>query len=99
MTAIYNMLFLLQARVVKMMRGELMDEELFRTYFVRLFRGIRQMEKKFKDLMEPDEDDNFVRFSRAMGDLADSFKINRVEKSLENHEKVQLKKRSNLKRN
>ena len=30
MTAVYNMLFLLQTRIVKMMRGEIMDEELFR---------------------------------------------------------------------
>ena len=41
MTAIFNMIFLLQKRVAKFMRGEAMDEELFRTYFIRLFRGIK----------------------------------------------------------
>ena len=48
MTAIYNMIFLLQTRISKTIRGEIMDEELFRTYFIRLFKGIRQMENKFK---------------------------------------------------
>ena len=40
MTAVYNMLFLLQTRITKMLKGELMDDELFRQYFIRLFRGI-----------------------------------------------------------
>ena len=40
MTAIYNMLFLVQTKLVKMMKGESMDEEIFRQYFIRLFRGI-----------------------------------------------------------
>jgi len=44
MTAIYNMIFLLQTRIAKQMKGETMDEEIFRTYFIRLFKGIRQME-------------------------------------------------------
>jgi len=95
MTAIYNMLFLLQARVVKNMRGEHMDEELFRTYFIRLFKGVRNMEQKFKDLMDPDEDDGFVRFSRALGELADTFKITRTEKSLDERKKMELNKKSN----
>ena len=40
MTAIYNMMFLLQTRITKMLKGELMDDEIFRQYFIRLFRGI-----------------------------------------------------------
>ena len=40
MTALYNMMFLLQTRVSKMLKGELMDDEIFRTYFIKLFRGI-----------------------------------------------------------
>ena len=41
MTAIYNMLFLLQTRVTKSITGEQMDDELFRSYFIRLFRSVR----------------------------------------------------------
>lgn len=98
MTAIYNMLFLLQARIVKSMRGENMDEEIFRQYFIRLFRGIRTMEQKFKDLMDPEEDANFIRFSRAIGEMADTFKISRTEKSMDSREKTELTKKSNHKR-
>ena len=75
MTALYNLIFLLQTRVAKVMRGEKMDEELFRGYFIRLYKGIRHMESRFKALMEEDELDTFVRFSRAMVDLAEIFKI------------------------
>ena len=64
-----------------------MDEELFRNYFIRLYRGIRLMETKFKSLMDPDEQDTFVCFSRAMVDLADIFKVSKPEKSLEDLEK------------
>ena len=74
MTAIYNMIFLLQTRVTKLIRGEAMDEELFRAYFIRLFGGIRRMEKKFKELFDPEENESFVRFSNAMHDLASIFK-------------------------
>ena len=70
MTAIYNMLFLLQTRVTKLIRGEVMNEDLFRTYFIRLFGGIRRMEKKFKELFDPEEKESFVQFSKAMIDLA-----------------------------
>ena len=80
MTAIFNMVFLLQKRVAKFMRGEAMDEELFRTYFIRLFRSIRQMEQTFTDLMDPEETDCFVRYSKAMCDLGDVFKISKPEK-------------------
>ena len=52
-----------------------MDEELFRTYFIRLFRGIRQMEQKFKVMMDAEEEATFVSFTKAMGDLAEIFKI------------------------
>ena len=41
MTAVYNMIFLLQMRITKQIRGEAMDEEIFRAYFKKLFRGIR----------------------------------------------------------
>ena len=83
MTAIFNMLFLLQKRISKLVKGEAMDEELFRTYFIRLFRGIRQMETKFKDMMDPEEEETFVKFSKSLPDLAQIFKITKQEKQNE----------------
>ena len=79
MTAVYNMLFLLQTRIAKAIRGEIMDEELFRTYFIRLFRGIRQMENKFKSLFDPEETETFIRYSRSMNDLASIFKLSKQD--------------------
>lgn len=38
--AVFNMLFLVSTRVSKMLRGEKMDEELFRGYFVKLYRKL-----------------------------------------------------------
>ena len=75
MTAIYNMIFLLQTRISKTIRGDIMDEELFRTYFIRLFKGIRQMENKFKQFFDPDEKETFIRYSKSMADLASIFKL------------------------
>ncbi len=49
------MLFLLSTRIVKIVRGELMDEEIFRSYFVKLYRKMVQMEVSFLNLLE-DED-------------------------------------------
>ena len=55
MTAMYNMMFLLQMNVVKIMKGDMMDPEIFRTYFIRLFRSMTQMEKKFFEALQPAE--------------------------------------------
>ena len=74
-----------------------MDDELFRTYFVRLFRGIRQMEKRFNELSDPEESDTFVNFSKALKDLASLFKLNKRETSLSKDERATLLKK-NLKK-
>lgn len=99
MTAIYNMIFLLQTRIAKSMRGEVMDEELFRTYFIRLFRGIRQMENKFKAFFDPEEQDSFIKYSKSMCDLAQIFKLTKQDKSLDEKAKVELLKKKNFKKN
>ena len=91
MTAIFNMIFLLQKRLAKHMRGEAMDEEIFRTYFIRLFRGIRQMETKFREMMEPDDEQAFIRFSKSLPDMADIFKI-KQEKTEETNTDLMRKK-------
>lgn len=68
------MLFLLSTRIVKIVRGELMDEEIFRSYFVKLYRKIVQMEVSFLNLLEDEDKDSFVYYSKSMQDLALIFK-------------------------
>ena len=79
MTAIFNMMFLMQTRIAKQMNGEVMQDELFRKYFIRLYRNIRQMENKFKALFDPEEQESFVRYSKSMLDLAGFFKVRKVD--------------------
>lgn len=43
-TCIFNLLFLVSTKVSKILRGEVLDEELFRSYFIKLYRKIVQME-------------------------------------------------------
>lgn len=76
-----------------------MDEKLFRTYFIRLFRGIRQMESKFKALMDPEEEDTFIKFSKSLSDIASIFKVSKQERSLDEFEKIELQKKKNFKKN
>ena len=68
------MLFLLSTRIVKIVRGELMDEEIFRSYFVKLYRKMVQMEVSFLNLLEDEDKDSFVYYSKSMQDLALIFK-------------------------
>ncbi len=68
------MLFLLSTRIVKIARGELMDEEIFRSYFVKLYRKMVQMEVSFLNLLEDEDKDSFVYYSKSMQDLALIFK-------------------------
>jgi hypothetical protein len=98
MTAIYNMLYLLQTRISKVMRGEPMDDEIFRTYFIRLFRGIAQMEKKFKSYLDEEEADAFVRFSKALPDLASLFKVQKQETSTRQDTDALIKNKKAFKR-
>ena len=56
------------------------------------------MEQKFKDLMDPEEDDNFVKFSKSMTDIADLFKINRTEKSMDERERIEMSNKRNHRR-
>lgn len=79
--------------------NEPMDDELFRTYFIRLFKGIRQMEKSFKALFDQDENDSFIKFSQSMKDMASIFKIDKKERSLDAMGKMELLKKKNFKKN
>jgi hypothetical protein len=54
-TAIFNLLFLLQMRVNKFMTNEKFDDDLFRTYFVRIYKNIVNMETEFIGALEESE--------------------------------------------
>ena len=91
MTAIFNMLFLLQTRITKTMKGELMDDEIFRQYFIRLFRSISYMEQMFHENLEPEEQETFVYYSKSMKDLAGVFRV--AKEDQRNSSGVRIKKR------
>ena len=57
------------------------------------------MEKKFRELLDPEESDSFINFSKAMKNLADVFKVNKPSKSLDENERLRLHKKSNFKKN
>ena len=79
-TAVFNMLFLVSTHIAKSLAGEIMDEELFRRYFVKLYRKIVQMEVGFRKLLEDKHKDEFLLFSESMHELARSFKVYRDPK-------------------
>jgi len=68
------MLYLVSTRIVKLIRGEVMDEELFRSYFVKLYRKMVQMEVSFLNLLEDEDKDGFVLYSKSLRELAGLFK-------------------------
>ena len=74
-SVVFNMLFLVSTRVGKMLRGEAMDEELFRGYFVKLYRKIVQMEAKLLNVIDDDDKDGFVLYSKSMRELATHYKV------------------------
>ena len=45
------------------------------------------MESKFKVLMDAEEDATFVSFSKAMGDLAEIFKVKKKEEATDDRER------------
>ena len=64
------MLFLVSTKVSKLLLGEVMDEELFRNYFVKLYRKIVQMEAQFLNLILKEDRDAFVLYSKSVKDIA-----------------------------
>ena len=56
---------------------QLMDENLFRTYFKKLYRSVVRMESTILAMLGPDERDGFVTYSSGLHELASYFKIDR----------------------
>jgi hypothetical protein len=72
-SGVYNMLFLLQARICKQLRGINMDEDLFQSYFVKVYKSIALMEAEFLKVMTKKERQGFLCFSKSMKELAAHF--------------------------
>jgi hypothetical protein len=104
--SVFNMLFLVSTRLSKFLRGEPMDEELFRGYFVKLYRKMVQIETHFLNLLDDDDKPTFMLYSRSLREVANTFKVakdptlnlnagvvesNRTGKRLNKHQKLTSK--------
>ena len=54
-----------------------MDENLFRTYFKKLYRSLVRTESQILGFLGPEEQAGFVTYSQAIADVAGYFKIER----------------------
>lgn len=61
-----------------------MDDDIFRTYFVRLYKGITQMENNFIEVLENADKEEFLRFSDSLKDIAKHFKVHKSKEDKRN---------------
>jgi hypothetical protein len=54
-----------------------MDDELFRSYFKKMYRHLVNMECQFMSMMGPTERSGFFAYSKSLSDLATFFKCDR----------------------
>lgn len=57
-----------------------MDENLFRSYFKKLYKSLNYLEADFLSLLEVEERENFMIFTKSLQDLALYFKCARKQK-------------------
>ncbi len=82
---IFNMVFLLQMKVLKQIKGEVMDEGLFRSYFKKLYKSLNYLERDFLSLLDKEERNGFMIFTKSLKDLATYFKCHREHKDIEEY--------------
>jgi hypothetical protein len=56
------------------MKGQHMDEDLFRTYFKKLYKSLVKMETEFLKLIMPSDRSSFLVFSKSVKDIASFYK-------------------------
>lgn len=71
-----------------------MDENLFRSYFKKLYRALVRMESTILAMMGPDERDGFVTYSTGLADLASYYKI---EREVNPNKKLPVNKKDRVK--
>ena len=58
---VFNLLFLFQTKITKQLTGQvLMDEDLFRNYFVKLYKSLNIMETDYLKLLKGKEKKGFT---------------------------------------
>lgn len=90
---IFNMLFLLQMKIIKTIKGQQMDEALFSSYFKKLYKSLRYMEADFLKLLQTEERESFLIFTKSLKDLATHFKCAREHKEQDEYAEIRLSKK------
>ena len=57
------------------MMGKKADEDLFRTYFCKIYKSIVHMETSFLSALSENDRSSFINYSDSLKDLASYFKI------------------------
>ena len=58
------------------MSNKKFDEDLFRTYFSKIYKSIVQMEAGFMTALSENDRNAFIKYSDSLKDLATYFKVN-----------------------
>ena len=74
-SALFNLLFLMQSRVTSFMSNKKFDEDLFRTYFSKIYKSLVSMESSFMTALTDNDRNSFIKYSDSLKDLASYFKI------------------------
>lgn len=61
-------------KVLRTLKGEQMDEVIFRDYFIRLYKSLNYMESDFLQFLSLKEREGFIIFTKSLRDLAQYFK-------------------------
>lgn len=72
-------------KVLKQIKGEIMDESLFRSYFKKLYKSLNYLERDFLSLLDKEERNGFMIFTKSLNDLATYFKCKREHKEIEEY--------------
>ena len=70
-------MFLMNTRITKYMENKRFDEDLFQTYFSKIYKSLVHMENGFISQLKESEKSSFVKYSTSLCDMARFFKISR----------------------
>ena len=81
-----NLLFLLQTRIAKQLKGINLDEDLFRNYFIKTYKALALREEEYLKILTAKERSGFLVFSTYLKELAQVFRCEKVHKKIEEDE-------------
>ena len=82
------MLFLLQNKITKNEKSEYFDENLFRSYFKKLYKSLFRMEGEFMSILDQEARKGFMQFTKSLKDLATEFKCFREHSELDEYTEI-----------